>query len=322
MTVPSIGITLGDPGGIGPEVVIKGFSQASRFPDARYVIFGSKSVLTAEQAALGLRLELVPWEGDSLPPAPGPFFRDIEFPPAPIIRGRPSAENGKASFRWFEKACELARRGILDAVVTAPISKTSWRLAGLPWRGHTEYLESLYPGAIMSFWSDKLRVALLSHHLPLKEALEKVRKDNLLEFFRSLHRDLAKVPSGIGEILVAGLNPHAGEDGLLGGEETVEIKPAIETAAREGIPISGPFPPDTAFLKALGKPATVVVALYHDQGLIAFKMAAFDTGVNVTLGMPFIRTSPDHGTAFDIVGKGIADAGSMIEAVRLAVRLS
>jgi len=322
MMVPSVGITLGDPGGIGPEIVIKAFSQASRFPDARYIIFGSKSVLNVEEAALSLRLELVPWEGDSLPSTPGLFLRDTEYPPGPIIRGRPSAENGKASFRWFEKACEMARRGILDAVVTAPVSKTSWRLADLPWRGHTEYLGSLYPGAIMTFWSDRLKIALLSHHLPLQEALGRVRKDILLDFFRNLRRDLAGVRSGIGELLVAGLNPHAGEEGLMGREEESEIRPAIEAARKEGLDVTGPFAPDTVFLKALGRPGTMVVALHHDQGLIAFKMAAFDTGVNTTLGMPFIRTSPDHGTAFDIVGKGIADAGSMIEAVRLAVRLS
>jgi 4-hydroxythreonine-4-phosphate dehydrogenase len=322
MTAVSVGITLGDPGGIGPEVVLKALSRPALQPGVRFLIFGSKSILDAGRAALGLRVEIEPWERDSIPPSPGLYFRDSGAQAGPVAVGRSSAESGQASFRWFEEAVEEARRGRLDGVVTAPVSKTSWRLAGLPWRGHTEYLDSLYPGAIMSFWSEKLKVALLSHHLPLKEALTKVRKDNLLEFFRSLHRDLAKIPSGIGEILVAGLNPHAGEDGLLGGEETMEIGPAIEAAAREGIPVSGPFPPDTVFLKALGKPGTLVAALYHDQGLIAFKTAAFDTGVNATLGLPFIRTSPDHGTAFDIAGKGIADPGSMIEAVRLAVRFS
>jgi 4-hydroxythreonine-4-phosphate dehydrogenase len=322
MTLPAVGITPGDPGGIGPEVILKAFLGSARLPEARYVFVGGKSVLAAAGAMPGLELDLAPWTEASPPEAPGLYSLDIAVSPAGIVRGYASGENGRVSFRAFAKAVEMARGGSLDAIVTAPISKTSWHLAGLPWRGHTEYLESFYPGAIMSFWSEKLRVALLSHHLPLKEALGRVRKEILLEFFRSLHRDLEKASSGVGEILVAGLNPHAGEEGLLGGEEIAEIRPAIEAAAREGLPVAGPFPPDTVFLKALGKPGTMVVALYHDQGLIAFKAAAFDSGVNATLGMPFIRTSPDHGTAFDIAGKGIADPGSMIEAVRLAVKLS
>ncbi|HEX2695976.1 MAG TPA: 4-hydroxythreonine-4-phosphate dehydrogenase PdxA [Acidobacteriota bacterium] len=322
MIVPAIGISLGDPGGIGPEVVLKALATSSLFPEARFVVFGDRRVWDAERAVLGLRLESPIHEGDTVPPAPGLYFNDIGAMPGDVVRGRASGENGKSSFLAFEKAVELAGRGILDAVVTAPVSKTSWRLAGLPWRGHTEYLDSLYPGAIMTFWSERLKVALLSHHIPLTEAVGRVRKDVLLDFFRALHRSLAGVRSGIEELFVAGLNPHAGEDGLLGAEETTEIRPAIEEAAREGIPVSGPFPPDTVFLKALDRPTKMVVAMSHDQGLIGFKLVAFETGVNTTLGMPFVRTSPDHGTAFDIAGKGTADPRSMLEALRLAVRLS
>lgn len=215
-----------------------------------------------------------------------------------------------------------ARDDLLDAVVTAPVSKAAWRLAGIPWRGHTDYLERDYPGAVMSFWSERLRVALLSHHLPLSEALGKVRKSNLIDFFRTLHRSLEKAPGGPFDILVAGLNPHAGEDGALGSEEDEEIRPAVETASREGIPISGPYPPDTVFLRARARGNTVVAALYHDQGLIGFKLEAFTSGVNVTLGLPFVRTSPDHGTAFDIAGRGLADPRSMREALILALSFS
>lgn len=322
MTASPLGISLGDPGGIGPEVAVKALAEALRQPGSRYVLFGAKSVYDEGRALLDLELEVKPWEGGPLPEAPGLYLADPGIPSGPVVMGGPSAENGRASFLWFEKAVEAAARGTIGAVVTAPVSKTSWRMAGLPWRGHTEYLESLYPGAIMTFWSDALNVALLSHHLPLKEALGRVRKDHLLDFFRSLHRALAARPSGVREILVAGLNPHAGEEGLLGVEEADEIRPAIEAAAGEGIPVDGPFPPDTLFLKALGKPGTLVVALYHDQGLIAFKTSSFHNGVNATLGLPFIRTSPDHGTAFDIAGRGIADPRSMLEAIRLAGRFA
>ncbi len=322
MTLPAIGISLGDPGGIGPEVVLKALATPSLLPEARFVVFGDRGVWDADRAAQGLRLEVPIQEGDTVPPAPGFYFSDIGAMPGEVVRGRASGENGKSSFLAFEKAVGLAGKSVLDAVVTAPVSKTSWHLAGLPWRGHTEYLDSLYPGTIMTFWSDRLKVALLSHHIPLKEALGRVRKDVLLDFFRALHRSLSVVRSGIEEILVAGLNPHAGEGGLLGTEETTEIRPAIDVAAKEGIPVRGPFPPDTVFLKALDCPTKMAVAMSHDQGLIGFKLVAFTTGVNTTLGMPFVRTSPDHGTAFDIAGKGVADPRSMLEALRLAIRLS
>jgi 4-hydroxythreonine-4-phosphate dehydrogenase len=152
--------------------------------------------------------------------------------------------------------------------------------------------------------------------------LERIKKGALLAFFRNLDLSLGRTKSCIRELLVSGLNPHAGEEGLLGTEEEDEIKPAIEEARKEGIPISGPFPPDTVFLKALGRPEKMIIALYHDQGLIGFKLEAFETGVNATLGMPFIRTSPDHGTAFDIAGRNAADPRSLIAAIRMAAELS
>jgi 4-hydroxythreonine-4-phosphate dehydrogenase len=322
MTPPAIGISLGDPGGIGPEIVLKALATPSLLPEARFVVFGDRRVWDAERESSGLRIEAPIHKRDAVPSAPGLYFIDIGAAPVDIVRGRSSAENGISSFRAFSKAVDWAGRNLLDAVVTAPISKTSWRLAGLSWRGHTEYLDSLYPGAIMTFWSARLKVALLSHHVPLMEGLGRVRGRVLLDFFRALHRSLAGIRSGIEEILVAGLNPHAGEDGLLGAEEAEEMGPAIAAAVREGIPVRGPFPPDTVFLKALDHPERIVAAMYHDQGLIGFKLVAFENGVNTTLGMPFIRTSPDHGTAFDIAGQGVADPNSMLEALRLALRLS
>jgi len=207
-------------------------------------------------------------------------------------------------------------------MVTAPISKYSWNLAGIKYSGHTEYLSLIYPQAIMSFWSDRLNVALFTHHIPLKRALKRIKKDALLEFFIRLNSNIEKLCAGKHSLLVSGLNPHAGEEGLLGREELEEIIPAIEEAKKEGLPISGPFPPDIVCRTALNHPDKIVIALYHDQGLIAFKLVSFERGVNVTLGLPFIRTSPDHGTAFDIVGKGIASSQSMAEAIKIAVKSS
>ncbi len=317
MTVPTIGVTAGDPGGIGPEVVVKTLARAGGFPEAAYVVFADPRVIGAEQERLGIRIASREWRPD-LPPESGVFLAAVPSPAGPAASAMVSAANGEASFRWFEAAVERARAGRLQAVVTAPISKAGWALAGHPFRGHTEYLARIYPDAVMAFWSDELKIALFSHHRPLGEAVAAVRRDALVDFLRSLRRGLEKVPGGPFRLLAAGLNPHAGEDGQLGREEIDEIRPALEKAAAEGISVTGPFPPDTVFLRAMGQRDAVVVALYHDQGLIAFKLAAFASGVNVTLGLPFVRTSPDHGTAFDIAGKGAADARSMEEAVRLA----
>jgi len=321
MTVPRIGVTAGDPGGIGPEIVVKTLARSSALPEAAYIVFGDPRVIGAEEARLGLDIAPRAWR-PGLPLEPGLYLEAVAGPGGPAIAGEVSAANGEASFRAFEQAVAAARAGRLDAVVTAPVSKTAWALAGRPYRGHTEYLAGLYPGAIMAFWSARLKVALFSHHRPLGEAVAAVRRDALAGFLRNLHRDLGKLPGGPFRLLAAGMNPHAGEDGYLGREELDEVAPALEMVRSEGIPVAGPFPPDTVFLEALDKPDTVVVALYHDQGLIAFKLMAFAAGVNVTLGLPFVRTSPDHGTAFGIAGKGVADPRSMEEAVRLAVVFS
>jgi 4-hydroxythreonine-4-phosphate dehydrogenase len=321
MTVPRIGLAAGDPGGVGPEIAAKVLARPDALPPAAYVLFADPRVVAAEEARLGLRLGLRPWRQDA-PPEPGAFFSPVTGPPGPFETGRDTAANGEASFRTFEAAVEEALAGRLEAVVTAPVSKAAWALAGRPFAGHTDYLARLFPEAIMTFWSERLKIALFSHHRPLREALEAVRKDALLAFLRSLDRSLGRLPGAPYRLLVAGLNPHAGEAGGLGREEIEEIGPAVEAAAAEGIPASGPFPPDTVFLKARGEAGAVAVALYHDQGLIAFKLEAFATGVNATLGLPFVRTSPDHGTAFDIAGRGIADPGSLEQAVRLAAAFS
>jgi len=321
MALRKIGITLGDPGGIGPEVVLKALAGDYALPDASYVLFGSAPVLQEEERALGLRFDFDAVKKGVSARSSSLSFHEIPSSLKAVRKGAPSAANGLESFLYYKAAVAEARKGNLQAIVTAPISKSSWALAGVPWKGHTDYLSHFYRGATMAFWSENLKVALLSHHVSLREALKKIKKEILRDYFISLDRSLRKFGSGKTVFMVAGLNPHAGEDGLLGREETEEIVPAVKEARRQGIQINGPYPPDVVFRSALGKPETIVIALYHDQGLIPFKLIAFETGVNVTLGLPFVRTSPDHGTAFDIVGQNRADPRSLVEAIKLAAAL-
>ncbi len=320
-TLPRIGITLGDPGGIGPEIILKSFAGKPGLPRARYILFGTRRFLEREERALGTTLDFGARDSGKGRTRGSLEFREVPAARGAGRRGSDNADSGRASFRYFEAAVAEARRGELEAVVTAPISKAAWSMAGLPWKGHTEYLARFYPGAIMAFWSESLKVALVSHHVSLRAALKKIKREALRDFFVALDRSLAGTGAARFEFAVSGLNPHAGEQGLLGREEIDEVGPAIDEARRLGVRISGPFPPDVIFRNAVGRRNVFVIALYHDQGLIPFKLVAFETGVNVSLGLPFVRTSPDHGTAFDISGKHRADPRSMVEAIRLAASL-
>lgn len=322
MNLPRIGITLGDPGGIGPETVLKAFLRGNSLPKVSYLLFGSSSLIEEEKQALGFDMEIEPYDKAKDSQAPSVSLLDIKTPLKTVKKGFPSKENGKASFLFFKRAVEEAEKGTVQALVTAPISKHSWNLAGLEWSGHTDFLHRIYSQAIMTFWSEKLKVALFTHHLPLKSALEEIKRKNLQDFFLNLHKIMETIKPGTFQFLVAGLNPHAGEEGLFGGEEGEEIIPAITYAQKKGMRISGPYPPDTVFRQTMNSAEKIVIALYHDQGLIPFKLESFEKGVNVTLGLPFIRTSPDHGTAFDIAGQGKANAESMVEAIKLAGVLS
>ncbi len=319
--IPKIGITIGDPAGIGPEVVVKALSAAEKLPEAAYFVFGPGQVLSEEAGALGLPFAPTIAAGPGAEAGPGVYLIDTGPGGTGTVKGHPSAEGGRASFDAFERAVEEARQQRLAGIVTAPISKLAWSMAGLKWRGHTDYLTKLYPGAIMSFWSDRLRVALLSHHVPLREALARVQSDILLDFFFVLRRSLAVHSARTFRFLVAGLNPHAGEGGLMGDDEN-EIALAVGRARQAGMDIEGPIPPDIVFRLALGRDDIMVVALYHDQGLIPFKLESFESGVNMTLGLPFVRTSPDHGTAFDIAPLGKADPTSFLRALELAVEFA
>lgn len=321
MIAPCIGLTLGDPGGVGPEIVIKAAAVfRGIYPDLALIIIGDAGLLGAEIESLGIDPGAAEYPGPDA--VAGIYVHHVPSGLKRTVKGRPDAENGAASFRFFEEAVEMARSGEIGAMVTAPVAKSSWHMAGIPWRGHTEYLAKFYPTALMTFWSERLKVALFSHHLPLAEAIGLVKRDKLTAFLENLDRSLARGASRPREFLVAGLNPHAGEDGVLGREEKDEITPALDKAREAGLSVSGPYPPDTVFLKALDDPGAMVVALYHDQGLIGFKLLSFVSGVNATLGLPYVRTSPDHGTAFDIAGRGVADESSMLAAIDLAVNLS
>ena len=321
MTLPAVGITLGDPGGIGPEIVLKVLSSKDSLPAAHYILFGSKAILEQEMQSLGLYLDIRSYKKAKEDPLPFLSLVEVEASFQSTRKGSASRENGELSFHYLEEAVKLARQGIIQTLVTAPISKHSWSLAAIPWTGHTDYLSSHFPQAIMTFWSKELKVALFTHHIPLKNALERITREALSDFICLLHHNMEKLLREKHRYLVAGLNPHAGEQGLMGLEESGEIIPAILDAQKKGISAEGPFPPDTVFRKAMNQENTFVIALYHDQGLIPFKLMAFDRGINVTLGLPFIRTSPDHGTAFDIAGKGKANPQSLCEAIKLAHRL-
>lgn len=307
-TKPVIGITMGDPAGIGAEVIAKALDSVVGL--CHPLIIGEKDCFFRYK-----KIRVI--EDISQISFDEPNLLDLKnisrFKP-----GRFSQETGRASYEYILKCFSFITEKKIAAMVTAPICKEAMNLAGYKFAGHTDLLASFSKSRVaMMFVSKPLKVTLATIHIPLTDVSSQITKDSVYQAINLSHSALVSW-FGIKEpkILVLGLNPHAGEGGLFGREEE-EIKKAIKRATKEGISVDGPLPPDTAFLKK----ADCFVAMYHDQGLIPLKMLAFDTAVNLTLGLPFIRTSPDHGCGFDIAGKNIAGAKSMIEAIRLAVRL-
>jgi 4-hydroxythreonine-4-phosphate dehydrogenase len=284
---PRIAITAGDPAGIGPEVAARAANDPRVAAVCQPIVYG-------------------PPESESFAP------------------GLLSAPAGRAAYDTIVRAVADARNGTVDAIATAPVNKEAFRLAGLPWSGHTDLLAHL-TGAkhvAMMFHADALRVVLATVHIPLADVSRLLTRQSLEATIELTARELPRFGIAAPRIAVAGLNPHAGEHGLFGREEQETIGPAIETCRGHKIDVSGPFPGDTVFLRARRGEFDVVIACYHDQGLIPMKLVAFGQAVNVTLGLPIVRTSVDHGTAFDIAGKGVADPESMIAAVLLASRLA
>jgi 4-hydroxythreonine-4-phosphate dehydrogenase len=284
---PRIAITTGDPAGIGPEIAQRAARDPRVLEVCEPILFG---------------------------PPPG-----HTFPPGVL-----SAEAGRAAYETILRAVDSARGGVVGAMATAPINKEAFRLAGLPWNGHTDLIAHLTgaPTVAMMFYSDALRVVLATVHLAIAEVPKALTAESLAATIRLTACELPRFGYPAPRIAVAGLNPHAGEHGLFGFEEDTAIRPAVEVCRAGGIDVRGPFPADTLFVRAQRGEFDVVVACYHDQGLIPVKLLAFGHAVNVTLGLPIVRTSVDHGTAFDIAGKGVADPESMVAAVLLAARLA
>ena len=324
-SLPRIAITMGDINGIGPEILAKALASGAVRSLCRPVIHGSLRILmNAAQFAPGLAsVHCATSSGDSTPDNVLPVI-ESGHPIDSLNPGTVQADAGRAAVAWIRAAVADAIGGAVDAVVTCPINKEGINLAGSDAIGHTEIVAAMTntPEYRMSLFSDRMRIVHISAHLPLTQALALVKTDRIAQSIRIAHDALLRLGLPRRRIAVAGLNPHAGEGGLLGDEELREIVPAINQCAHEGIDCSGPYPPDTVFRRMLLGDFDLVVAMYHDQGHIALKLVAMDEGVNVTLGIPIVRTSVDHGTAYDIAWKGVAREDSLIAAIRLAAKLS
>jgi 4-hydroxythreonine-4-phosphate dehydrogenase len=305
---PRLALTAGDPAGIGPEIVLRALSSGAVDP-ARLVVYGPAAVLHARAERFRLR------SAESLGVPVVDVGLDGDLRPGTV-----SAAGGRAAASAVLTAARDAMAGRVDAVVTAPLNKASLALAGHPWPGHTEMLAEVAGrrDVAMLFAGGPLRVALVTIHRALRTVPDAVTRDEVARVVRLVHRELPGLGAPAGRIALCALNPHAGEGGMFGTEDQDVLAPAVAALRGEGIDVSGPFAADTVFVKAARGDFDAVVANYHDQGLIPVKLASFGHAVNVTLGLPFVRTSVDHGTAFDIVDDGTADAGSLVAALKMA----
>lgn len=325
--LPRIGITMGDPAGIGPEVVLKAVAEVDVRRICVPVIIGDAQLLahTARMLDLQSGYDIIR-KGERIPDdISEPLIFHLDNIVGLIEPGVESGAAGKAAAGYIEAAVELCAAGSIDAIATAPINKRALFLGGYSFPGHTEFLAHL-TGAeeyAMAFVAANLRIVLLSTHVPLSEAISMVERDRIIKIIQLADRELRRWGIEHPRLAVAALNPHGAEGGLFGVEEASEIVPAIEAChGVEDINVQGPFSADTVFLRASRGEFDAVVACYHDQAMIPVKCLSFGEAVNVTLGLPFIRTSVDHGTAFDIAGKGLAEHSSMVAAIKLAADLS
>ena len=322
-----VAITMGCPVGIGPEIILKFFASDYHAAEEQAVVIGDPGVLRWCARELRLDAEIVAWQpGQNILLGTIPVLApDRGLDPATLHWGRPDKRTGRAMALYIETAVRFLQNGMLSAMTTCPIAKSSLQAAGYNYPGHTEMLADLCKsreyGMMMA--GDSLRVTLVTIHVGLAQVARLLTRESVAGMImatdHALRRDFAIAAP---KIAVAGLNPHAGEDGLFGDEEIKVISPAINMAARHGCHVHGPFPPDTVFSKAAAGEYDAVVCMYHDQGLIPFKLLHFSDGVNVTFGLPIVRTSVDHGTAYDIAGKGVADPASLQAAVHLAGRIA
>jgi len=310
--LPTIVLTMGDPAGVGPEIVLRALADPEIAPLARWRVAGDARILEMATCATGIRLANAALDdirelGD---------ISDFAF-------GRLDARCGRAAAEYVRFATELCLASHADAMVTAPVNKEAVSLSGRPFSGHTEYIAELCgaPDPRMLLAAGRMAVVHVTTHIPLRQACE-LDRGRIVRTIELGHEAMRLLGFERPRIAVCGLNPHAGEHGLFGDEDAREIVPAIAAAMAKGIAATGPHAPDTVFLQAFRGAFDLVVAMYHDQGHIPMKLLNFEEGVNVTLGIPIIRTSVDHGTAFDIAGKGHADARSMKQAMRMAARMA
>ena len=326
-TKPLLALTLGDPSGIGPEVVVKALADPAVNESARMFVVGTEQAVGQATADTGIDLpiecidvpEETPGRTDVISVLSVGDYEDVEFP-----QGKHSAESGRASHLWVETAAKLCLAGDIDAMVTAPVNKESWQMSGAVDLGHQEVFKRLTDSSTVytMLVSGILRCMHLSTHKSLPEACAFVTTENIVTAVRITDEHFKRWGFRNPRIAVAALNPHASDNGLIGDTEATEISPAIDLARLEGINATGPHPADSVFNQAIDGMYDVVVVMYHDQGHIPIKVHGFEESVSVNLGIPFIRTSVDHGTAFDIAGKNLAQSTSMVEAIKLGVALA
>lgn len=324
---PMIGLTMGDPAGIGPEVVVKAMADPGLYATCRPLAIGDAATLRRAATSLGFDLAVQPVDEPARGRyAPGTLdvFQATTEDLSGIIPGQVQPAAGKAAAECVIAATKLALDGKIDAIATAPLNKDALNQAGYHYPGHTEMLADLTGTKDFSLTliAGQLRVIHVTTHVSMRQALDLVDRARVLRIIRLADRFCRYLGVPHPRVAVAGFNCHAGENGLFGSEEIEQIRPAIEEARAGGIDATGPWPGDTIFYRASRGDFDIVVAMYHDQGHIPVKMLGFEAGVNTTAGLPIIRTSVDHGTAFDIAGQGKANPGSMVEAVRLATQLA
>lgn len=323
----TIGITMGDPSGIGPEIILKSFENAE-IKNARIVIIGDYNIMLAAYNMLKItsfNLNRVLNVNECLFSSEVLNILDLHLANmAEFHTGIVQATSGNIAFECIRKAIELVKNKDIDSIATAPINKEALHLAGHKYPGHTEILASLTgtKDYAMLLYDKKLSVIHVSTHVSLLEAITGLRRERIEMVIELANNAIKRLCNADPRIAVAGINPHAGENGLFGNEEIDEIIPAIKNMKGKGLNVEGPIPPDTVFLQAVNGKYDVVVAMYHDQGHIPLKLLGFNSGVNITVGLPFIRTSVDHGTAFEIAWQGKANEGSMVEAIKLSIKLA
>ncbi len=317
---------MGDPAGIGPELCLRALREPSILKICAPIIFGDLEALRKVGKAIGIKPSLKPIGLDeiSVHQISSAVVQCGSLNVASLQPGKVSAQNGRASFDYIRESIRAACAGAIDAVVTAPVNKEALHKAGVPFPGHTEIFTALTKSkrSCMMLASKPLTVSMATTHIGYGDVPKTISVERILDVIELTHQTLRWIKKKEPRLAVCGLNPHAGENGLFGNrEEERFIIPAIELARKKGIQITGPLPPDTAFVARYRKNFDAIICQYHDQGHIPFKMLAFDTGVNITIGLPIIRTSVDHGTAFDIAWRGIASPTSLYSAIRMAVKL-